>query len=330
MSIVLLTSCNNSKNEIKLRRVKTTVAKTESYDNTNSYPFISKPFRNSQLSFRVNGLLNNFQTITGEYYGQGSVVAQLDTRDFAIRKERMQAAFKQAEAEYRRIKSLYELNNIAQSAYEKAENDYISAKTALEMATNDFNDARLVAPFAGYISEVHVDNYQEVRASQPIVSFVDISKLKVEVFVTQHIAMNTKKGDKVIVKFDMIADKSFDAVVDEISKDTAPNNLSYKLTALIPNPKNELIAGMVGTLTIDSDEQAKDMITVPLVSLCHTYADGDYVWKLVDGNKVFKSKVTKGSILPNGRVEILSGVVENDTIVTTSLNFLSEGMEVEA
>lgn len=330
MFIVLLTSCNNSKKEIKPRRVKTTVAKTESYDNTNSFPFISKPFRNSQLSFRVSGLLNNFQTFSGEYYDKGKVVAKLDTRDFAIRKERAQAAYKQSEAEYNRIKTLYELNNIAQSAYEKAENDFVSAKTALEIAINEYNDATLMAPFSGYISDVHVDNYQEVRASQAIVSFVDISQLKVEVFVTQQIAINTKKGDKVSVKFDMIGDKVFDAVVDEISKDTAPNNLSYKLTALIPNSNNELIAGMVGTLSIDGDTQAKEMVTVPLASLCHTYADGDYLWKLLDGNKVYKANVTIGSILPSGSVEIVSGVSENDKIVTTSLNYLSDGMEVEA
>ncbi len=329
MCTILLASCNSSESERTLRNIKATNVRVEKYDNNVSFPFISEPFRNSQLSFRVNGLLNNFETISGEFYRKGTVVAQLDTRDFAIQKERMESAFNQSEAEYNRIKALHSLNNISQSAYEKAEADYISAKTALEISTNEYKDTRLVAPFDGYISDIHVDNFQEVKASQPIVSFVDISKIKVEVYVTQQIAINTKKGDKVSIRFDMFNDKVYEAVVDEVSKNTAPNNLSYKLTALIPNSNKELIAGMVGTLSIDNEIQSKEIMTVPIVALCHTEADGDYIWKIVDGNRVSKTNVTIGSVLPDGQVEILSGITENDKIAISSLNFLSDEMEVK-
>ena len=53
-----------------------------------------------------------------------------------ISKERAEAVYNQAKAEFERVKALYEKDNLSASAYEKARADYTSAKTAFETATS--------------------------------------------------------------------------------------------------------------------------------------------------------------------------------------------------
>ena len=49
------------------------------------FSFIAKPFRTSELSFRVGGPISNFEVYAGNYYRKGEVIATIDDRDFLIR-----------------------------------------------------------------------------------------------------------------------------------------------------------------------------------------------------------------------------------------------------
>lgn len=204
------------------------------------FSFIAKPFRTSELSFRVGGPISNFEVYAGNYYRKGEVIATIDDRDFLIRKEQTQAVYDQAKAEFERIGALYEKNNISASTYEKAKAEYTSAKTAFQTAANELNDTRLVAPFDGYVGEVFIEKYQEVKATQPIISFIDLDQLKIETYVTQDIALQAEQLQQAELRFDAVADRTYPATILEISKSTTPNNLSYLLTARLPNPDRQL------------------------------------------------------------------------------------------
>jgi hypothetical protein len=93
------------------------------------FSFISKPFKETELSFRVGGPIDRFEVYAGNYYHRGDIIAEIDSRDFRIRKERAEAIYHQAKAEFERIKVLYEKNNLSASAYEKARAEYTFAKT---------------------------------------------------------------------------------------------------------------------------------------------------------------------------------------------------------
>lgn len=126
--------------------------------------------RTSELLFRVGGSIDRFEVYAGNYYPQGSVIVEIDPRDFRIRKERTEAVYTQMRTEFERIQKLYEKNNISSSQYEKTRADYIAVKTAFATASNELEDSRLIAPFNGYVSEVYIEKLQDVRAAQPVLS----------------------------------------------------------------------------------------------------------------------------------------------------------------
>ena len=129
---MMLVSCKSSVQENQNRKMVVQVAQAVKPSNGNQkeFSFISKPFRTSELSFRVGGPIKRFEVYAGNYYKRGEVIAEIDPRDFRIRKERSEALYNQAKAEFERIKVLYGKKNVSASAFEKAKADYVSAKTA--------------------------------------------------------------------------------------------------------------------------------------------------------------------------------------------------------
>lgn len=300
-------------------------------DERKEFPFISKPFRTSELSFRVGGPIDRCEVYAGNYYKRGDLIAEIDPRDFRIRKERTEALYIQAKAEFERIESLYKKNNISASSYEKAKADYIYAKTNFETAVNELEDSRLIAPFNGYIADVYIEKYQDVKASQPVLTLADIDQLKIEVYVPQDIAFNSRKLQEATLQFDAIPGKSYQAKVVEISKNTTSNNLSYLLTALLSNKNGELLSGMSGKIFFHlPDIASRSFVKIPQTALCHRPTEGDYVWVVdTETNRVSKRKVESADLLPGGFVCITGGLKENETVATSGLRFLSDGTHVK-
>lgn len=69
------------------------------------FPFIARPFRTSELSFRVGGPIDRFDVYAGNRYERGNIIAEIDPRDFRIRKERAEAVYRQSKAEFERIEA---------------------------------------------------------------------------------------------------------------------------------------------------------------------------------------------------------------------------------
>lgn len=327
----LLCACNgkDSKNEQDLS-VYTAQATAYSQESNKEFPFIAQPYRTSELSFRVGGPIDRFTVYAGNQYKQGSIIAEIDPRDFHIRKERAEAVYQQNKTEFERIQTLYHKENISASTYEKAKADYIAAKAAFTTTQNELEDTRLIAPFTGYVGEVYIEKFQDVKATQPVISFIDISQLRIEIYATQDIAYAAQSLDSIQVHFDAIPHKTYQAHIVEVSKGTTRNNLSYLLTAMLPNEDGELLAGMSGKAMLDIPQtRSAARVCIPQAALCHRPSVGDYVWIFNPGTtQVSRRKVTVEQLLPNGQVKVSDGLHVGETVVTSSLRFLSDGMKV--
>lgn len=295
------------------------------------FSFISKPFRSSQLSFRVGGPVLDLSVYAGNRYAKGEVIARIDDRDFVLARQRAQAAFTQAEAEYERTAALYDKNSISKSAYDRALLEYTSAKTALQKANNELSDTRLLAPFDGYVGEVFIEKYQDVRATQSVVTFEELDKLKIEAYVTQRVAFIGGDLKQVTLRFDADPSREYTARVVEISKSTTSNNLSYLLTAELPNQGGKLLAGMSGKVSVEMGSLGADStVVVAQTALCHRPTVGDYLWVVDPATMcVSRREVTLGVMMPGGMMAIETGLAKGEMVANSSLRFLSDGMMIQ-
>ena len=181
------------------------------------------------------------------------------------------------------------------------------------------------------MGEVYIEKYQDVKPAQPVISFIDINRLKIEIYVTQNIAFASHPTDSVRIYFDAQPDKCYKAQIVEVSKGTTRNNLSYLLTAVLPNKEGKLLAGMSGKAIFDAPVSTDlTSVSIPQTALCYRPSEGEYVW-VIDTNtrQVNRRTVKKGNLLPGGYVTITEGLRASETVATSGLRFLSDGMKVE-
>lgn len=298
------------------------------------FTFISKPFKTTDLSFRVGGPVIHFDSQSGQFYKKGTVIAAIDDRDFKIRQEKAEAIFQQADAEYKRISALYTKNNISGSSYEKAKSDRAIAKTALETAVNELEDTKLKAPFDGYVQEIKIERFQDVKASQPIITFIDLSRLKIEAYIPENIAINLRTNDDLSLydmkfTFDALPGKIFRTDKVDISKSTTANNLSFLLTAILENKDNTLLGGMSGSLSLTLPATLTTSVYIPQQAVCRNPERGTYVWVLTPAvNQVRSVPVQIGNLVKGNQIEIVSGLSAGDQVVLTGHSFLSENQTV--
>lgn len=331
---VFCLSCSDSKQSKNEKAVVKTVEVIEGKNlSTQSFSFISKPYRTTELSFRVGGPIKQFDVLAGNHYRKGDVIASIDSRDFLIRKERAEAVYNQAKAEFTRIETLYKLNNISASAYEKTKSDYMVAKASYETAVNELKDTQLIAPFDGYVGEVYIEKHQDVKATQPVFSFVELDRLKIEAYVPQQIAIIASYLKEVDLSFDILPGQTYSAMVEEVSKSPSKNNLSYLFTAVLPNKGNDLLAGMSGTIRFKKPVVAEEQILmIPQSVVCNRPALGSYVWIISKGengeSRVLQRKVTLGDLKDNGYIQVVSGLQKGDILAASGLRFLTDHAQI--
>lgn len=297
------------------------------------YSFISQPFRSVELSFRVGGPVCTLDVQNGQFFRKGDLIAAIDARDFLICKQRAEAVFRQAEADYKRVSNLYAKGNVSGVNYEKARADYGKAKADYETAVNNLKDTRLYAPFDGYVQKVCIERYQDVLPSTCVVTFIDLSRIKVEAYLPEDMAMSYCANREFVgrVAFDALPDTTFVPVDTYVTQSTTENSISYLFTAILDNRDNSLLGGMAGSLNIlcqTSSSTLPGSVAVPQKAVCHTAAEGTFVWRLDGKNRVYKVPVKLGELQDADRVEVLSGLSVGERIAVSCLSELSEGETV--
>lgn len=331
---LLFLSCNASGEANMEEPISVKVCKIAeiSEDAKRDFPFISKPNKSTELSFQVSGKLDVFDAHPGKFYRKGEVIAAVDSRDYSVVAMRAKAVYNQAKAEYGRIAALYGKGNISESSFEKVKADLAIAKAAFETAENQVADTRLRAPFDGYIQTVSAQRYQEVRPMQPISTFIDMSKLKLEASIPEDVAAAPSSIGKVTVRFDADPNRMYTASSIEVSKSTMINNISFLLTAFLDNPrgKDELLGGMTGTLSFETYKSTKSgVLAIPQRALCNRPSMGTYVWVVDANSRVKPVMVSAGKLIGGGMIELKSGLNGTETIAITGLNMLSENKQVK-
>ncbi len=197
LSAIMLWGCGNETVADDAPEIRLATAIRMEESSSRSFPFISAPYNETLLSFRVSGKMEDFDVNPGDRFRLGDVIASLDKTDYNIAMQQAEASFVQAESEYNRINKLYSQGNISGSVYDKAKAAYMINRAAYESAANNLEYTELKAPFNGYIQSVYAEPWQEVGKGEGIVSLIGLDRLKICTYIPEDLAASLTRNGKV-------------------------------------------------------------------------------------------------------------------------------------
>ncbi len=175
----------------------------------------------------------------------------------------------------------------------------------------------LRAPFTGIITKQDTKMGQTVSPGVPVVSLQGVGKFQIEANVPEVDVAKISVGDEAEVTLDAYgSDEKFSVVVATIDPaETIVEGVStYKVTLQFVKNDERIRSGMTANIDISTDKRA-EVLFIP--SRAVTTRDGKKYVKLLDSmNAVSEKEITVGLRGSDGSIEVQSGIVFGDTIVT--------------
>jgi len=346
VGLALSAGCGNEPpEEPVIRPVRTMDVFATGAGRTRAFSGTARAGVESRLSFRVGGAVQQLPVSVGDRVERGALIARLDPADYEIRKQdaeaslaRDRAASRQADANYDRVRQLYENKNASRAdldesraASEAAAAAVTSAEQKLELARMNLGYTTLAAPTAGAISEVRVEVNENVTPGQVVAVLTAGSRPEVSAAVPEQLIGGIRPGDPVTVTFDALPGRSFAASVTEVGVTATAAGAAFPVTARLEDESEDVRPGMAAEVAFQfGGGDGVERIHVPPSAVLE---DGEGRFAFVveptgDGlGIVHRRPVSVGELTADGLV-ILDGLTDGDRLVTAGVTRIQDGMRV--
>lgn len=266
----------------------------------------------------------------GELFAKGLVSAQ-DRDNARTAHEASQAAVRAQEAQVR----VSEVQIVtSESQVHLARTHVDQQRAAVRMAQVRLDDARVLAPFSGFVAERRLEVGASVssqaaatsNASIAILLLQAIDPVKVQIEVPERDVARVHPGNVVRLTTDAYPGRLFSGQIARVVHALDPRTRTMGVEVDIPNPGNHLKPGMYARVDLVLEVRSNALL-VPLEALIGTETQ-PAVFVVRDG-KVVMVPVELGPT-DGPRVQVAKGLVPGDQVVLQGKELVRDGMPVTA
>ena len=256
------------------------------------------------------------------------------------------AAKELAEAEFTRIRKLYDDHVVSGSEYDQRRTQveltgrlYDTARNSarqlyrsleasrarLTLAKKTFADTVVRSPFAGLVVERQVSIGDFVTRGTKVVTVVRINPLRLELTVPEQSLSIVRRGQSLELQVDAYPGRTFKGQVRYVSPALRADQRALTVEAVVPNADGTLRPGLFATAAIQ--QSGTDRALCVPSSAVRNLAGSTRLY-LIKGDRVEERIVTIGQVVGDS-VEIANGVGEGDEVAQTNVTRLADGARVK-
>jgi RND family efflux transporter MFP subunit len=203
--------------------------------------------------------------------------------------------------------------------------DIDASGAALKMAERQVRDTAIRAPFDGYVEKRLVNLGEYVRVQTPVMGVVRIDPLKVTAEIPEKMGPWIQDGQAVELIVDAFPDRPFAGKVSRISPVVNTSTRAFPFEALVPNPEATLKPGTFARVRIVT-AKVDQVLTLSYSSLQYRYGVNRVF--VVDKDHLAMRELKVGERVGE-RIEVLEGVKPGETVATTGVDKLEDGLKVK-
>ena len=261
----------------------------------------------------------------GAYVTRGQVLARLDDTEERLAVERTQLAWEVAKRELDRGKQLEAQSYLSQKELDDLELAVRNMWVALEQARYELSQMRIEAPFAGRVVERMINLGENLTAGKACFRVVDFHPLRARLYFPERDLQRVRVGQEAELTLDTHPGRTFRAQVALVNPVVDRNNGTFKVTLDLPNPNEQLRPGAFARVRVQTGTFS-DALLLPRRGVLTE--DGDSYVFIARGDSVQKIGVTLGAV-EHDTAQILSGLVEGDSVVTVGQGGLKPGSKIK-
>ncbi len=285
---------------------------------------ILMPDEEVDLSFETSGKITNIYFKEGTSVTKGELLAKANDDLLQAELKKLKAQLPLAMDRVARQKALLEKDAVSQEAYESVTTELEKLYADMELVKARIAQTELRAPFDGIVGLRFVSEGTYVSPSTMVSKLTKISPLKIEFSVNERQANDIKPGTKLLFTVED-SDQEYAATVYAIESRLDERTLSLKARAIYMNEQRKLKPGQSASIDIKLQEINNALVIPSIASLAEMGKDSVYIYK---NGKAQQIAVQKG-LRTASSVQITSGLLVGDTLITSGVMQLRDGMDVK-
>lgn len=315
------------------------------------------PYSQVELAFRSSGYIQRIRQVRsangrlraideGDWVRKSTVLAVVQTQDYEAKIEQAKAQLANAHAnaeharlQFNRTSILYKAQSATKPDYDQANVALQSAQAGvkaaeaeLEQATIALNDCYLRAPFDGWIVQRNVDVGSLVGPTTQGFVIADTHIVNAIFGVPDFAISQVHLGQREMITTQAVPGQFWGRVM-AISPAADPKSRVYSVKVSIPNPRNLLRSGMIGSIALGRQQFQRP---VPALPLSAVISDPDHPQRfavmVVEGSgdtlTVHTRPVKLGGETFGNLVVVRSGVKAGERVVTSGATYVRNGERV--
>ena len=329
LAILVVCSCNEKK-EVRTKaptRVKTEVVGLTGAHTQQQYVGIVEEREATAVSFTGMGVVKRVYVNEGQAVGRGQLIAEMDDVQARNLLSGAEAQLNQANDALGRYKLLHDNGSLPEVQWVEIQSKVAQAQSQYEVAKKNLADCRLVAPVSGIIGKKLVGAGETAMPSQAVVTILDVSSVKVKVAIPETEISNIGGHTSSVIKVEAV-NRSFEG--GRIEKGVQADALThtYDIRIHVANRERKLLPGMVASVQFGTlARQQTEQTTLPVTAVQRKSDGSLFVWSVAEDSTAHRTAVSVGQTSGN-RIDIISGIVNGQCIVTEGYQKLSEGTKV--
>lgn len=261
----------------------------------------------------------------GQKVKAGTVLIELNADEQRAALEQGEATLHLEREGFRRIQEIRAKNLVSQQQYDEALARLQNAQAQLAMDRVRLSRTRLAAPFDGILGLRRVSLGDYVGPGQALVNLESIDPVKLDFKVPEKYAGKLMSGMQLEARVDAWPTRSFSGEIQAIDPRLDEATRTVKVRARIANADLALRPGMFARIVLDL-ATPHDGLFVPEQAV-ETKGSQSSLYRVLNG----KANLTmiKTGERRTGTVEIVSGLNNDDWVVTEGQLKLRDGMSVQ-
>ncbi|MCL2098309.1 MAG: efflux RND transporter periplasmic adaptor subunit [Bacteroidales bacterium] len=278
-----------------------------------------------ELTSETAGKVVKISFHEGSRVKKGDLLAKINADDIVAQLERAEEQLKLLGEQLERQRILLAKDAVSRESFDKVQTDYNMTAADISLYKARIEKTEIRAAFDGVVGFRYVSEGGFVQPGTKVARMVDNSSLKIEFSIPEKYISLQLMGRDVAFQVEGFS-QVFRAKVYAIDPMVEHKTRTIALRAIYDNSNEQLLPGMSATITLITFQSAR-AIQVPAEAIV-SEMDGRSVWVVRNG-KAVSTKIATG-IRSESTVEIISGLIAGDSIITTGLMQLRPNMPVNA
>jgi multidrug efflux system membrane fusion protein len=211
------------------------------------------------LAARSNGVVQELTAEAGDTVERGAVVMLLEGEDVRAAVKTAQDQLAQAAEQLAVGETLSAKGSLPETQLTARRAAKSAAEGALSQAQAAADRLSLVAPFAGTVDAVNVEEGEWVQQGTPIATLIALDPIIVKAEVAERDVAHVAVGAKALVR--LVSGVELEGTVKHLARKASEKTRTFALEVDLPNPDGAIPSGMTAELRLTAATQPA--LTVP-------------------------------------------------------------------